>query len=244
MNIVFLMGGDNINSDDYNYPIYMAEINGEIILEKQISQYKKVSEGKMLFCLRKKDIKNFNADRVIQESTEKALCVEICGITAGSICTALLASEYIDNNEELLLVAIDELVDSDPVAIIDSFRRKKLDGGVVSFRSVHPRYSFSRVDNEGLVCEVAEKKPISKNALASFYYFKTGHDFVECAKSVVRKDSRVNNKFYISQAINEMILRQKRIGMHSINNNDFHPLKTEIQLAQYMLELKEQRESR
>ncbi len=244
MNIVFLMGGGNIDHNDDSYPIYMAEMNEEIILEKQIAHYRKMNPGKMVFCVRKEDVKNFNADSVIQQSAEKAVCVEICGMTAGSVCTALLASEHIDNDEELVLVAIDELIESDPVTMIESFREEKCDAGVVSFRSVHPRYSFARTDSAGLVCEVAEKKPVSKNALASFYYFKSGHDFVECAKSVVRKDSKVNNDFYISQTMNEMILRQKRIGIHHIANQDFHPLKTEMQLAQYMLELKEQRESR
>lgn len=244
MNVVFLMGGENIDHKDDSYPIYMAEMNEEIILEKQVAHYRKMNPSKMIFCVRKEDIKNFNADSVIQQSAEKAVCVEIRGMTAGSVCTALLASEHIDNDEELVLVAIDELIESDPVKMIESFREEKCDAGVVSFRSVHPRYSFARTDSTGLVCEVAEKKPVSKNALASFYYFKSGHDFVECAKSVVRKDSKVNNDFYISQTMNEMILRQKRIGIHRITNEDFHPLKTEMQLAQYMLELKEQRESR
>lgn len=244
MNIVFLMGGENIDHKGDSYPIYMAEMNEEIILEKQIAHYRKMNPGKMVFCVRKEDIKNFSADSVIQQSAEKAVCVEICGMTAGSVCTALLASEHIDNEEELVLVAIDELIESDPVTMIESFRKEQCDAGVVSFRSVHPRYSFARTDSSGHVCEVAEKKPVSKNALASFYYFKNGHDFVECAKSVVRKDSKVNNDFYISQTMNEMILRQKRIGIHRIANEAFHPLKTEMQLAQYMLELKEQRESR
>jgi len=244
MNIVFLMGGGNIDHKDDSYPIYMAEMNEEIILEKQIAHYRKMNPGKMVFCVRKEDVKNFNADSVIQKSAEKAVCVEICGMTAGSVCTALLASEHIDNDEELVLVSIDELIESDLVKMIDSFREEKCDAGVVSFRSVHPRYSFARTDSTGLVCEVAEKKPVSKNALASFYYFKSGHDFVKCAKSVVRKDVKVNDDFYISQTMNEMILRQKRIGIHHVANQDFHPLKTEMQLAQYMLELKEQRESR
>ena len=193
MNIVFLMGGENIDHKGDSYPIYMAEMNEEIILEKQIAHYRKMNPGKMVFCVRKEDIKNFSADSVIQQSAEKAVCVEICGgMTAGSVCTALLASEHIDNEEELVLVAIDELIESDPVTMIESFRKEQCDAGVVSFRSVHPRYSFARTDSSGHVCEVAEKKPVSKNALASFYYFKNGHDFVECAKSVVRKDSGRN----------------------------------------------------
>lgn len=244
MNVVFLMGGERIDRNEGSYPIYMAEMNEEIVLEKQIAHYDKMNPSKQIFCVRKDDVKNYSADNVIEQSADNAVCVQINGATAGSVCTALLASEYIDNDEELVLVAIDELIETNPGEMIESFRKEQCDAGVVSFRSVHPRYSFAKIDGNGLVSEVAEKKPVSKNALASFYYFKTGHDFVECAKSVVRKDSKVNNDFYISQTMNEMILRQKRVGMHHIANDDFHPLKTEMQLAQYMLEIKEKRESR
>ena len=35
------------------------------------------------------------------------------------------------------------------------------DGGIVSFRATHPKWSFAKVDEKGLVTEVAEKNPIS-----------------------------------------------------------------------------------
>ena len=67
---------------------------------------------------------------------------------------------------------------------------------------------------------------------------------MECAKDVIRKDNSVNGAFYISQTLNEMILRQKKVAMYKISNDKFHPLKTEMQLAQYMFELKEEKESK
>lgn len=243
MNIVFLMGGAKIDRKEDAYPVYMAEMEGRIILEKQIMHYKKMKPTKMIFCVRKEDIKSFNADYMIKQSADNAVCIEITGNTAGSVCTALLASAHIDNDEELLLVAIDELLDADPTELADTFRKEKHDAGVVAFRSVHPRYSFARTDETGNVCEVAEKKPISKNALASFYYFRKGSDFVQCAMNVIRKDAKTGDFFYISQTMNEMILQQKSVGLSTIPNSSFHPLKTEMQLAQYMLDIKEQRES-
>jgi dTDP-glucose pyrophosphorylase len=114
----------------------------------------------------------------------------------------------------------------------------------VSFTSVHPRYSFAKLDESGTVVEVSEKRPISKNALASFYYFRHGRDFVACAMNVIRKDNPVEGTFYISQTLNEMILQQKKIGLYQVENDKFHPLKTEIQLAQYLADIKDLRESK
>ena len=54
-----------------------------------------------------------------------------------------------------------------------------MDGGVIVFDSVHPRWSFVRVDKAGFVIETAEKRPISRLATAGFYYFRRGADFVD-----------------------------------------------------------------
>ena len=87
--------------------------------------------------------------------------------------------------------------------------------------------------------EFCEKKTISKDALASFYYFKKGSDFIEAAKNVIRKDSPQNGSFYISMAYNELILSQKSIAVYQIPNNLYHPLKNEMELARYVSDYKE-----
>jgi dTDP-glucose pyrophosphorylase len=164
--------------------------------------------------------------------------------TKGSVCTALLGTEYIDNEEELCLLGIDDFVDDDMKGIIDHFRHNQYDAGAVSFTSVHPRYSFAKLDDTGAVVEVSEKSPISKNALVSFYYFRHGRDFVACAKDVIRKDNPIGDVFYISQTLNEMILQQKKIGLYRVQNDKFHPLKTEAQLSQYLAEIQNLQESK
>jgi dTDP-glucose pyrophosphorylase len=164
------------------------------------------------------------------------------GKTHGAICTALLACEYIDSDEELIVMAVDDFIDADFRTILDFFRTGGCDAGLVSFNSAHPRYSFARLDEDGMVSETAEKRPISRHALASLYYFRRGGEFVECAKEVIRKDDRINNAFFISQAVNEMILQRRKVLLHPIHSSQFHPLKNEMQLAQYMTELKTRQE--
>jgi dTDP-glucose pyrophosphorylase len=175
-----------------------------------------------------------------------AAVIPIMAQTKGAVCSALLGAQYIDNDEELILMAVDDFMDENSAAIIKEFRKADADAdaGVVSFNSVHPRYSFAKTDKDGIPVEFAEKTPISKNALVSFYYFRRGRDFVECAKEIIRKDSPVNGNFYISQTLNEMILKQKRIVMRKIANDRFHPLKTEAQMAEYITELNDKRHSK
>ncbi|QQM30625.1 hypothetical protein JET14_00030 [Martelella lutilitoris] len=243
MKILVLMGGENLDIKGEHYPLYMTEFNEELILERQIAALQTLEPSTIIFCVRSSDIHEFNVDDVIAQSAENGACVEVSGPTAGSVCTALLAAEQIDKDEEIILVAVDELIDADLTAIVKAFRDKKADAGVVSFRSVHPRYSFALLDDDGFVCEVAEKRPVSKHALASFYYFRRGSDFVLCAQSVVRKDRKIKDAFFISQTINEMVLRHKKVAIEFIDNDQFHPVKTEMQLAQYISQLHEHREA-
>ena len=80
--------------------------------------------------------------------------------------------------------------------------------------------------------------------MVSFYYYKRGADFVECAKNVIRKDNLINGAFYLSQTLNEMILKQKKVSIYKLTNEKFHSLKTEMQLAQYITELMDVKESK
>jgi dTDP-glucose pyrophosphorylase len=241
---MFLMGGTNIAKNKEDYPLYLTEIEDKLILEKQINYGMALSPRQFLFCVKMNDIKSFRVDAVIKQITSDSVIIPIESVTKGAICSALLGVEHIDNDEELVLMAVDDFIEDPGLHILDYFHERGSDCGVVSFSSVHPRYSFVRVGHEHNVIEVAEKRPISKNALVSFYYFKKGGDFVACAKETIRKDNPVNGAFYISQAINEMILKQKKVSMYSIPSDKFHPLKTEAQLAEYLFEFRERSNSK
>ncbi|MFJ5466867.1 glycosyltransferase family 2 protein [Pectobacterium sp. CHL-2024] len=244
MNIMFMMGIPHIDTNKEKYPLYLTEVSEGTILEQQIKYTQQVQPRQLLFCVKDTEIKQFHTDAVIQQIEPTAKIIPIHAQTKGAICTALLGVEFIDSDQELILMAIDDFMENDSGKVIEEFRKVGADAGVVSFNSVHPRYSFAKLDEEGIPIEFSEKHPISKNALVSFYYFKHGSDFVECAKEVIRKDNAVNGNFYISQTLNEMILKQKKISIHKINNENFHPLKTETQLAEYIYEYKEKKASK
>jgi hypothetical protein len=92
-----------------------------------------------------------------------------------------------------------------------------LDGGIITFESTHPKWSFAKVDNNNLVTEVAEKNPISDNATVGFYYWKNGKDFVKYAESMIEKNVRVNNEFYVCPVFNEAIKDGKKIKNYNID---------------------------
>ncbi|MGN1394472.1 MAG: hypothetical protein ACI4V7_10690 [Succinivibrionaceae bacterium] len=238
MNVVYLIGKDTVLSDS-EYPLFLMEVDNKTILETQIEKFSSLSDVNIIFCVKKEIIKKYNFDYLIHELLPNAKLVALDGDTQGALCSALMTSQYVNNEEELVLLAINDFVDSDYNSIVNYFRNEHADAGVVSFHSIHPRYSYVRLNDKKQPLEFCEKKTISKNALASFYYLKKGSDFIEAAKNVIRKDSPENGAFYISMAYNELILSQKSIAVYQIPNNLYHPLKNEMELARYITDYKE-----
>lgn len=234
MNILILAAGHtNPNDQTDSYPLCLAEVDGELLIELLIQSCESVDRAKFIVALRESDIRRYHLDNVVQLLAPDTTVLRVGENTKGAACTALLAVGHIDNNEELLILNGNELVDVDFSLILNDFRARKLAAGVVTFPSVHPRYSYVRLNAENLVIEAAEKNPISRMATIGFYWFAQGKDFVRAAKGMICKDALVNDLFYICPSLNELVLEQARIGAYEIEASQYHPLKTEHQLTQY-----------
>jgi hypothetical protein len=187
----------------------------------------------MIFAARRGDIAKFHLDSVAALAATGAVVVPVEGPTRGAACTALLCLDHIDPEAELLILNGNEFIDADYVAILTDFRKRSLDCGLVVFPSLHPRYSYVRLDDDGLVEEAAEKHPISRSAIAGFFWFRRGADFVEGATAMIRKDADHDGYFYISLVLNELVLGQRRVGVMPIAADRYRPLKSRSQVAAY-----------
>jgi len=92
-----------------------------------------------------------------------------------------------------------------------------VDGGILTFESMHPKWSYAKLNDSGFVCEVAEKKPISNLATVGIYYWAKGSDFVKYAEQMIAKNKRTNGEFYICPVFNEAIADGKKIKTYNID---------------------------
>jgi NDP-sugar pyrophosphorylase family protein len=229
MNILILAAGQSaFETEDGKYPLFLTEIKGIPLIEHLINKLK--TDAHLVFVLRKDDIHHHYVDSVVKQLVPDASIVELSDDTAGAACSALLAVEKIDNDDELLILNADELLDVNIQEIVNGFKTRNLDAGTIVFPSVHPRYSYVRLDDNGFIIEAAEKKPISRYATVGFYWFLHGSDFVQSVKNMIRKDAQLNGYFYICPVFNELILNHKKIGVTEINQTQYHPIKSARQL--------------
>ncbi len=215
-------------------PLWLVENDGVLLVER-FAQIGHTLGAAMVFAVRAQDIRRFRIDSVIGLSCPGATVVSVAGETGGAACTALLCTPHIDADRELLLLNSNEYLDVDPSGVISDFRTRELDAGVVTFPSLHPRYSHVRLE-EGLIVEAAEKHPISRHASAGFTWYRRGGDFIRAAQDMIRKDAQVDGRFFVSLTLNEMVLRQKRLGAFEIEARHYHPLKSRRQASVFEAE--------
>jgi hypothetical protein len=230
MQVLILGAGEPIGEAGA-IPLWLAEQHGQLLIERLVRRCQPL--GQLVFAARRADIRRYHLDNVVARAAADAKIIAVAGQTQGAACTALLCVDHIEPDAPLVIVNGNEVLDANFQAIVDEFEARGLDAGVVTFPSIHPFYSYVRLDENDLVIEAAEKDPISNHAVVGFYWFRKGSDFLEAVMDMIRKDARVDNKFYVSLVLNELVLRDKKVGCKAVDASRYHPLKSARHLMRY-----------
>lgn len=235
LNILIPLSGKNqyFPESEYPFPKSLIEIGSKTLIERVVNNLSGAAKQvKFIFVIDGKDCSKFHLDNTLNIITDgKCHIIRLENETQGSACSSLLAIDHISNTTPLLISNGDQLFDESIVDLIEGFQ--KTDAGVVTFDSVHPRWSYVRLDERGKVVETAEKRPISRNAIAGLYYFNQGQYFVDAAMQMIQKDERVNGNFYISPVLNQMILAGKDVCVRRVEVEKYHTFYTPQKLKEF-----------
>lgn len=173
-------------------------------------------DAHFIYIVQKEHYDKYNLKYLLNLLTPKCTIIQVDGLTEGAACTTLLAKEYIDNDKHLLIANSDQFMEWDSNRFYYSAEDEGVDGGILCFESTHPKWSYVKLDDNGHVTELAEKKPISNKATVGVYYWKTGSEYVKYAEQMIEKDIRVNGEFYVAPVYNEAIADGKKIKTYGI----------------------------
>ena len=201
--------GSRFQQAGYTFPKPLIDVKGKPMIQVVVDNLN--IKANYVYVVQKEHREKYNLDTLLNLITPNCKIVEVDGITEGAACTALLAKEYINNDSPLFFANSDQFVEWDSNEFLYKMNETNADGGIVSFRATHPKWSFAKIDEQGLVTEVAEKNPISDIATVGYYYWKQGSDFVKYAEEMIEKDIRVNNEFYVCPVFNQAIEDGKEI---------------------------------
>lgn len=208
----------------YYFPKPLIEVAGRPMVDRVVGNLATLSaDTRFIFVAPREDVVAFSLDKTLELLTDGACSVvTLGGPTRGALCSALMAVEEIDLDAPLIVANGDQVIGADLSAIVERFVAEGVEAGVITFDSVHPRWSYVRCDASGAVVQAAEKQVISRHAIAGFYYFKTGQAFVDAAMRTIRQKVSVNGDYFIAPCLNEIILAGGTVAKHAIASSDYH----------------------
>lgn len=218
-NVVIPMAGagSRFAKAGYSFPKPLINIKGKPMIQVVVENLcLDTSRCRYIFICREEQVKKYNLNYLLKAIAPNSEIVIVDRLTEGAACSILLAKKYIDNDKHLLLANSDQFMEWDPNRFMYSMVADDIDGGLATFTSVHPKWSYVKLDEDGFVCEVAEKRPISTHATTGIYYWKKGKDFVKYAEQMIRKNIRINNEFYTAPVYNEAISDGKKVKIFPI----------------------------
>ena len=217
MNVLIPMAGagSRFAQAGYTFPKPLIEVNGKPMIQVVVENLN--IDAHYIFLVQKDHYEKYNLKQLLNLIAPDCDIVIVDGMTEGAACTTLLAEHLIDSDKPLLMANSDQYVEWDSNEALYEFSASNADGGILSFKATHPKWSFAKTGEDGFVSEVAEKNPISDNATVGIYYWKHGSDYVKYANQMIGKNVRTNNEFYVCPVFNEAIQDGKKVRLKMID---------------------------
>lgn len=176
-------------------------------------------DAEHIFIVRKEHCEKYNLKQLLRVISPSCKIVEIDHLTDGAACTTLLAKEFINNDEPLLIANSDQFVEWDSNEFMYTMTSGKIDGGILTFTNTHPKWSYVKLDENNFVTELREKEVISTDATVGIYYWQKGSDYVKYAENMISKgkSTQINGEWYCAPVYNEAIADNKKIKIFKID---------------------------
>jgi HAD superfamily hydrolase (TIGR01509 family) len=234
MNVLIPMAGagSRFAEQGYTFPKPLIEVGNKPMIQVVVDNLN--IEANYIFIVQKEHYEKYNLETVLNMVAPGCTIVQTEGITEGAACTTLLAKEYINNEEPLIIANSDQFVEWNSNEVLYAFTTEGVDGGILCFNSTHPKWSYAKLDDAGFVSEVREKQPISTNATVGIYYWSRGSVYTACAERMIERNIRTNNEFYVCPVFNELIEDGGKVRVKTIEESGMWGLGTPEDLQHFL----------
>jgi len=207
MKIIIPMAGNGSRFAEQGYtdPKPFIDVNGKPMIQRVVESIN-LPQHEYIFVCKKEHMEKYDMRAIFPDL--KFDIVELPYTLKGAALSVYLAERIIKQDEDVLIVNSDQLFtyNSDSV---ESAREAGVDGAIWCFYGTGSKWSYARLDTEGYVVEVAEKKQISQFATGGMYYWKSFHNFMKCVDRMIVKEDMTNGEYYVAPVYNHMSLGQK-----------------------------------
>lgn len=225
LHVIMPMAGEGLRfiNEGYTTPKPLIKFKGIPLFQRAIRSLNNI-EGELIysFIVRQEHIDKFKIDQKIKDIYPFAHIYSVLQTTRGAVETCMFAEKDIDESEGIIVLDCDlEFYSSAFDAYINNILSKSVDdvngGGLVSFNSDNPRYSYAELDKNGLVIRTAEKEVISNHALVGSYFFSKKSSFINSAKKLLNGPCSNKKEFYMSLLYNYLIKNHENINLSTVD---------------------------
>ncbi len=215
--VIPLVGKDSFSNTEYPKPL--KDVGRVSMIEVVLGNLAPPTPCRFTFVCLKDHVQRFHLDQSLKVLAPGTACVVAEGFTSGQLCSVLLAIDTMNPDDELLIANGDQFIAAGLPGFYAKCRESAIDGCILTFDSSHPKWSFVRLNAEGLVDYVAEKRPISNEATAGLYYFRNTGRFLSGAKSMLLKGASSEGKYYVAPVYNELILEGAKVVTYRVKKD-------------------------
>lgn len=212
-------GGTRFGNKGFNLPKPLIELQGKPFFfwaAQSILKYVAVED--VIFVVLQEHIDRFSIDKKILSYYPNAKIQVIPHVLNGAVLTCCEGVKAIHDDKAILFN------DCDHAFICHSFydycktgQFDEIDGGLLTFNSDSPNYSYVKFDDHGNVVGTVEKIVASNEAICGAYYFKNRHVFSDAVETYLEKCAY--KEFFVSGVYNEMADREKKIVTFAVDEH-------------------------
>lgn len=222
LNVLIPIAGssEEFIKDGHLYPKPIIEIKGKPMIEWVTEPLNTITVPfKLIFIIKDEDASKFHLDNILKILHPKSNIIKLKNETKGGLCSVLMAIDFINESDPVLILNSDQILNIDFQKVLNYWEQNKVEAGVVTFSSTHPRWSYILIRQDKII-QTAEKNPISNMAIAGYYYFNNAENFFNNAFKTIINDDHVNENFYISTVLNYYILSNRKVSFWEISKNE------------------------
>ena len=214
VNLIPMAGaGQRFVDAGYDTPKPLIEVDGTpmaVLAAKSLP-----TADHWIFICRDEHILEHGIDKVLRHHFPSSEIISVVYLTAGQASTCLLARDLLRPDDQLTIGTCDNAMEYDP----EVFEQKITQADVIiwTFRNnsavlQNPKaYGWVEVDETEKALKVSCKepistKPLSDHAVVGSFSFRKAETFLQCVDTMITKNRRINNEFYLDVAIDECIL--------------------------------------
>ncbi len=224
--------GSRFSAAGQKFPKPLISVQGKPMIQVVVENLN--MDAKFIFIVQKEHCEKYNMESMLKVIAPGCEVIQIDGLTEGAACTVLKAEHLIDNDNPVIIANSDQYVEWDSSEFMYAMSSDNIDGGILSFSSVHPKWSYIRRGDDGFVCEVAEKKVISNEATTGIYLYKSGKMAVKAIKDMIANNDRYSGEFYFAPSYGYAIKDGLKIKPFLIDSNKNHGIGTPEDLEYFL----------